>query len=127
MCSLRISRHNPDILYTDNWTDTSSFHESTEWDAKMALVFVGDTNVELMIGQGPDHSIFDIYVDGTLYESVDGYATVASSRVVSIDLKGDAWHGLEIRNRHEKNMQSSGYKLPCFSLSFQSVFVLNVK
>ncbi|GAB5426354.1 MAG: hypothetical protein Crog4KO_35010 [Crocinitomicaceae bacterium] len=121
-----ILHENPDILYTGNWTDTSSFHESTEWDAKMALVFVGDTNVELLIGQGPDHSIFDIYVDGTLYESVDGYATVASSRTVSIDLKGDAWHGLEIRNRHEKNMQSSGYTVRFASLSVDTALTANV-
>src|SRR5690606_29972628 len=105
------------VLYTGTWTDTTSFHESTQWDARMALVFVGEQDVELNIGEGPDHSIFDLYVDGTLYESVDAYAASAGSRVVDIALKGDGWHGLEIRNRHAKNMQSSGYKVRFASLS----------
>ena len=105
------------VLYTGTWTDTTSFHESTQWDARMALVFVGEDNVELTIGEGPDHSIFDLYVDGTLYQSVDAYAASAGSRVVDIALKGDGWHGLEIRNRHAKNMQSSGYKVRFASLS----------
>lgn len=106
-----------EILYTGTWTDTTSFHESTQWDARMALVFVGEQDVELNIGEGPDHSIFDLYVDGTLYESVDAYASSAGSRVVNIALKGDGWHGLEIRNRHAKNMQSSAYKVRFASLS----------
>ena len=105
------------VLYTGTWTDTTSFHESTQWDARMALVSVGEDNVELTIGEGPDHSIFDLYIDGTLYESVDAYAASAGSRVVDIVLKGDGWHGLEIRNRHAKNMQSSGYKVRFASLS----------
>ena len=105
------------VLYTGTWTDTTSFHESTQWDARMALVFVGEDNVELTIGEGPDHSIFDLYVDGTLYVSVDAYAASAGSRVMDIALKDDGWHGLEIRNRHAKNIQSSGYKVRFASLS----------
>src|SRR5690606_13261153 len=50
----------------------------------------------------------------------------AGSRVVDIALKGDGWHGLEIRNRHAKNMQSSGYKVRFASLSVDTALAETV-
>ncbi|GAB5490904.1 MAG: hypothetical protein Phog2KO_11190 [Phototrophicaceae bacterium] len=45
---------------------------------------------------------------------------------MSIDLKGDDWHGLEIRNRHEQNLQSSGYTVRFASLSVDTALMANV-
>ena len=112
-----IQHDDSEVVYTGTWTNNSGFHESTQWDARMALVFVGDEDVELVIGEGSDHGIFDIYIDGTLYESVDGYAASAGSRTVNISVRGDGFHTLELKNRHEKHKLSGGYKIRFQSLS----------
>ena len=59
----------------------------------------------MTVGPGPDHSIFDVYIGGTLWQSYDGYASTDGERV--IHLPADAL--LEIRNRADKNLQSTGY------------------
>jgi hypothetical protein len=63
------------------------------------------------MGEGPDHSIYDVYIGQTLWESFDGYAASAGEREIAIALDGDGPHLLEIRNRHEQNRQSTGYKV----------------
>ncbi|MEM9954984.1 MAG: RHS repeat-associated core domain-containing protein [Chloroflexota bacterium] len=123
-----IDHEDSEIVYTGDWTNDTilGFHQTSQWDAKMALLFVGDTDVDLTIGEGPDHSIVDIYIDGTLYKSIDGYAASAASRVVSLDLRGDGFHLLELRNRHEKNMASSGYTLRFKQLAVDSALTHDV-
>ena len=121
-----IQHDDAELAYTGNWTDTAGFHETTQWDARMALLFVGDEDVELVIGEGPDHGIFDLYIDGTLYESVDAYAASADSHTIDIPVRGDGFHTLEIRNRRVKNPQSSGYKVRFQSLSSDSALTWNV-
>jgi RHS repeat-associated protein len=105
------------ILYKGSWMNAGSQHESLQPDASLALTFVGNLNIELLIGTGPNHSIFDLYLDGTLYDSVDAYAASNGSRQLDLHLEGDGWHLLELRNRPEKNLQSTGYKLAFQSLS----------
>ncbi|MEO1286385.1 MAG: RHS repeat-associated core domain-containing protein, partial [Chloroflexota bacterium] len=118
-----IDHTNTEVVYTGNWTNNAGFHETSHWSAKMALLFVGDTDVELTIGEGNDHGIFDLYIDGTLYKSIDGYAASAGSRVVALDLRGDGFHSLEIRNRHDKNMASSGYKVRFKQLAVDTALI----
>ncbi len=72
----------------------------------------------LSMGQGPDHSIYDVYINNTLWQSFDGYAATAAQRdvVVTTDvdgrkLQGEGPHLLEIRNRTEKNKNSYSYKV----------------
>src|SRR5690606_36378859 len=70
----------------------------------MAANWTGDEGL-LTMGTGPDHSLVDVYIGGTLWQSYDGYAPTAGERV--IHLPADAL--LEIRNRADRNIQSSGY------------------
>ncbi|MEO1643888.1 MAG: RHS repeat-associated core domain-containing protein, partial [Chloroflexota bacterium] len=115
-----ISHSDNGVEYINGWTDETSFHTSTRWDARLKVLFVGDENVELEMGVGPDHSIYDVYIDGTLYKSIDGYAATAGSRVEDLSLRGDGWHVLEIRNQREKNLQSSAYKVRFKALSMDT-------
>ncbi|MGJ3237280.1 MAG: hypothetical protein ACFE0Q_01095 [Anaerolineae bacterium] len=121
-----IQHNDSEVLYTGTWVNDTGFHTSSEWTARLALLFVGDENVELVMGEGPDHSIFDIYIDGTLYQSVDAYAASASSRTIDIAVRGDGFHALEIRNRHAKNKQSSGYTVRFQALSTDTALTWDV-
>jgi len=65
----------------------------------------------LVIGTGIDHSIFDVYIDGSLWESFDGYQSATGERKINIYLIKGGAHTIDIRNRREKNVNSSGYKV----------------
>lgn len=99
------------------WTEVSGFQESTEFGASLKLIFLGD-EVTLTMGTGPDHGIYDVYVGGSLWQSFDGYAASAGQRDILITLDEDSRklqsegpHILEIRNRAEKNTESTDYKV----------------
>ena len=63
------------------------------------------------MGTGADHSIYDVYVNGALWQSFDGYAARPASGAISLTLDVEGPHLLEVRNRAEKNLASSGYKI----------------
>ena len=86
------------------WTDEGAFKQSTQFSAKIQITWTGDEGL-LTMGTGPDHSIFDVYIGGTLWQSYDGYAPTEGERV--IHLPADAL--LEIRNRATRNIRSTGY------------------
>jgi RHS repeat-associated protein len=94
-----------EVDYTaGTWTDEGDFKKSEQFSAKMTVTWTGDEGL-LTMGTGPDHSIFDIYIGGSLWQSYDGYTADPGERV--IHLPADAL--LEIRNRATKNIQSTGY------------------
>jgi RHS repeat-associated protein len=108
-----VSTHDKDdgaVSYSQGtWSDHGDFKESSDTYARMAVEFTGNEAV-LTFGVGPDHSLFDVYINATLWESFDGYAASAGERSVNIQLV-DGTHRLEMRNRVEKNPASSGYKI----------------
>jgi RHS repeat-associated protein len=97
------------IVYTGIWTNDGSFQRSTAPTARLGLVFFGTTGIELTMGTGPDHSRFDVYIDGSLWQAFDGYAATDGERTIPLELTGGGAHLLEIRNRREKSASSSGY------------------
>lgn len=92
------------------WTDSGAFKVSGNISARLSLAFAGD-EVTLTMGTGPDHSLYDIYIDHSYWDSIDGYAAAAGEREIDINLTDDGFHTLEIRNRAERNAASSGYKV----------------
>lgn len=112
-----IAYNDKGLLLSGSWAAVSGFQESTQPTAALKLMFLGD-EATLTIGTGPDHSIYDVYIGGSLWQSFDGYAASADERDIIIPtdvdsgkLHGEGPHLLEIRNRNEKNANSSDYKV----------------
>jgi RHS repeat-associated protein len=94
-----------EVDYTaGTWTDAGDFKQSTQFSARMTVTWTGDEGL-LTVGTGPDHSIFDVYIGGSLWQSYDCYAADPGERVIHIPADGV----LEIRNRADRNIQSTGY------------------
>jgi YD repeat-containing protein len=81
----------------------------------MKVAFFGES-ATLTMGKGPDQSIYNIYLDGSLFTQADGYASVASDTTFTISPSTEGPHLLEIDNTATKNASSSGYKLRFKSL-----------
>ncbi|KAB2905605.1 MAG: RHS repeat-associated core domain-containing protein [Anaerolineae bacterium] len=93
-----------------SWQTSSPFEISPNLDAALRLNFVG-REIEVTLGTGPDHGICDVYLDRTLWGSVDTYAATSGEQVMTIEAYVDGLHVLGIRNRVEKNLASSGHRL----------------
>lgn len=98
------------VIYSGSWSTNSGFKETTVTTDSLKLMFFGDP-VTLVIGEGPDHSTFDIYLNEDWLQTVDGYAASAGQRNITINPADEGPHILEIRNLNQKNGASSGYKL----------------
>lgn len=96
--------------YKGTWTAANPYETTSNIHAAMRLAFFGNS-ATLTMGNGPDHSTYDIYVDGDLWNSADGYAGTAGDATFTISPATEGPHLLEIVNRREKNTQSSGYAL----------------
>ncbi len=108
------------------WSTVGNFRETTNISAILQLLFFGD-QATLTMGTGPDHSIYDVYVNYALWQSFDGYAVTAGEQAITIPLDNEGPFILEIRNRPEKNLLSSsytGYKLRFKSLSANRLYDL---
>ncbi len=75
---------------------------TTETSALLSLTFAGNENVELTVGEGPDHGRFDVYIGGSLWETIDGYAASAGERIIPIPLQNDGPFTLQVNNRADK-------------------------
>lgn len=102
--------NDPGVSYRGTWSDASPFKVSTGIDAA-AAVAVYAKELSLTFGTGPDHGLFDVYVGGSLWESFDGYAAATGERTVTLMLPEALPYIIELRNRRDKNVQSSGNKL----------------
>lgn len=94
------------------------YYESTQLSALLLFLFFGHEDVTFNVSESPDHSILEVYISGTLWQSFDGYGASAGQRDIVITLgvdsrklQGEGPHLVEIRNRAEKNKTSTGYKL----------------
>ena len=101
--------------YIGTWIAAAPYQTTTNISAALQIACLG-TTLTLTMGQGPDHSIYDLYVDNTLWQSIDGYATTVGDRVLSIPVTADGPHIIDVRNRPEKNAASTGYVLRFKSL-----------
>ncbi|MCZ7543539.1 MAG: hypothetical protein M5R40_08380 [Anaerolineae bacterium] len=114
--------YNDDVIsYRGAWTDADPYMVTTQVTAWLAVMCFGDegevgTDVELTLGQGPDHGICDIYVGNTFWQSVDNHAAQEGDNDIYIPVKGEGPYRIEIRNRGEKRAISTGYKLRFKSL-----------
>jgi RHS repeat-associated protein len=107
--------------YRGNWTVNGSLMTSVDSSAALRVPFFG-TQATLTMGTGSDHSVFDIYLDGDLWQSGDGYAATTGTQTFSLTLNTDGPHALEVRNRPERNLgnttQPAVYRLDMSGLSF---------
>ncbi|MEP7286647.1 MAG: DUF6531 domain-containing protein, partial [Chloroflexota bacterium] len=100
--------YDPSVNYTQGtWTTSDPFKFSTNTNAIFHVAFMFDT-LTLNMGVGPDHGKYDIYIDGTFNQNVDGYAAAAGPQAIAITLTGDGPHTLEVRNTTQKNAASTG-------------------
>jgi RHS repeat-associated protein len=106
-----IAYNDKSLVTRGRWANVSSFKETTDFGAALTFVFMGDI-ATLTMGTGPDHSIYDVYIGRTLWQSFDGYAVSAGQRDIDITaLAHEGPHVVEIRNRPENNLSSIGLKL----------------
>jgi|GEM_PF-5737847 len=120
MATTVIAHDDTDIEYSGTWSAVSGFQETAQIGATLRFEFLGNTNVELTMGEGDDHSIYDVYVNETLWQSYDGYASVSGERVIDIPLTNDGVNVLEVRNTMDVNSGSGGRKVRFKQLSVDS-------
>ena len=77
------------MYYTGTWTPASGFHVTEQPYASFRLMFAGNGDVELTMGEGPDHGLYDVYIGGSLWQSFNGYAASPDERVIPIPLSND--------------------------------------
>lgn len=112
----------PSIIYTGTWTDAAPFKQTTSPSAALRLLVFG-SQMTLRIGTGPEHSIFDVYIGKSLWESFDGYAASSGTRDISVQLDGEGPFLFEIRNRRERN--SSAAVSANYTLRFEKLTVID--
>jgi YD repeat-containing protein len=101
--------NHPDITFPHGtWVDEGHFKVADGWASWLKVRLVANS-ISFTYGTGPDHSLFDVYVGGSLWQSVDGYASTRGEATLTIPLRYDGPLDFEIRNREEKNLQSTGY------------------
>jgi len=120
MATTVIAHDDTDIEYSGTWSAVIGFQETTQIGATLRFEFLGNTNVELTMGEGDDHSIYDVYVNETLWQSYDGYASSSGERVIDIPLTNDGVNVLEVRNTMDVNSGSGGRKVRFKQLSVDS-------
>lgn len=101
------------------WTGTGS-KVSSDPNAALRIAFFGN-QVTIGLGSGTDHGICDLYLNDTFWRSYDGYV----GGVITLTLATEGPHFLEIRNRADKNPNSSGYKLTFGSIQVPIVYSLH--
>lgn len=112
-----ISHNDKGIVANGSWANMGGFKETTQIAAALLMGFVGD-EATLTMGTGPDHGFYDLYINGSLWQSFDGYAAVAGERTLQIPLSMDTNklahegpHVLEIRVRRDRHLSASGNKV----------------
>ena len=101
---------------TGTWSDNGSYKQTTDFGADLEVTWSGDEAI-LIVGTGTDHGIFDLYLDGVFWRSIDGYSAQSGEKAIRIPDGGT----LRIKNRSEHHKDSTGYKL-----QFKQLDVLTV-
>jgi RHS repeat-associated protein len=105
----------PAITVTGTWSAAAPFKVTTETFAALKLAVFG-RELTFTWGTGPDHGRFDVYINGTLWQSFDAFAAVSGEQSATVTLTEGGWHVAEIRNRHDKTFLATGYRLRFKSL-----------
>jgi YD repeat-containing protein len=69
-----ITYDDPGIIDRGTWTLDNGFRVADKFSAALRFMFFGKGDVSFTFGTGPDHSLFDVYIGGSLWQSYDGYA-----------------------------------------------------
>jgi hypothetical protein len=91
----------------ENSTPENLLQRIEDWQALQDFA----NQFSFTFGTGPDHSLFDVYVAGTFWQSFDGYAATSGERTKTVTLATTDQVSIEFRNHREKNALSTGYKL----------------
>jgi len=118
--SATLGQDHPGIVYEGNWKVDNAFRVSSDVTAQLGVLF-GGSSVTLVMGESYDHSLYDVYINGVLWNTFDGYAISDGERSIPISLTNAGPHLLQIRNRNDKNGESIGYKLRFKSLTAQTM------
>jgi hypothetical protein len=96
----------------------SSYRQTTNTSATLKLLFFGQS-ATLKLGKGNDHGICEIWLNGTLLQTFDGYPTGADASItLTPSPAGEGPHLVEIRNTTQKNAASTGNKVRFKELTF---------
>jgi DUF1680 family protein len=115
-----VGRSDPKILYFGQWVETKIAlgqgcrRSNTPYNACL-LPFRGNT-VRWLGTKGPDHGLADVYVDGVLEQTVDGYAPTALPPQVLFERSG-----LVGRRVHILRIVVSRKRNPAASNCFQAI------
>ncbi len=116
------------IVYQGTWAPEAATYMASEgFSASLQLAFFGP-HFELTVGTGVNHSIFDVYVNGSLWQAFEGYAASSGERTISADLASDGPHILELRNRAEHSLAAqadASYDPTKFVVRFKQLVVAN--
>ena len=112
------------MYYAGDWTTASGFHVTEQPYASFRLTFAGNSDVELTMGEGPDHGLYDVYVGGSLWQSFNGYAASAGEHVIPIPLSNDGPFTLQVNNRADKGFASSGHVMRFKQLSVDAEYTV---
>ena len=114
------------IAYQGTWApDAATYMKSEGFSASLQIAFFG-SHFELTVGTGVNHAIFDVYVNGSLWRSFDGYAASSGELTVEADLASDGPHILELRNRAEHSLAAqanANYDETNFIVRFKQLLV----
>ncbi|MBN8595225.1 MAG: PD40 domain-containing protein [Anaerolineae bacterium] len=105
-----IDQANAAVSYTGTWNLAAPFRTTNQFSARLSATVTG-REFRLIVGTGPDHSLFDVYIDGSLWESFDGYAAAIGERAIPIYLDKGGTHTIVLRNRAERARLSTGNTL----------------
>ena len=118
------------IVWRGTWApDAATYMKSEGFSASLELAFFGPS-FELTVGAGVNHSIFDVYVNGSLWRSFDGYAASGGELTVGADLASDGPHILELRNRAEHSLAAqadASYDQTKFIVRFKQLALPDVE
>ncbi|MBK8139261.1 MAG: hypothetical protein IPK52_26160 [Chloroflexi bacterium] len=120
-----IDQSDDSVYYAGAWTTDSGFHVTEQPYASFRLAFAGNGDVELTMGEGPDHGLYDVYVGGSLWQSFNGYAASAGERVIAIPLSNDGAFTLQVNNRADTGSASSGHVMRFKQLSVDAEYTLH--
>ncbi len=107
------------IAYTGSWHDVvfenaygGTVTRSTAKSTSAQLTFDGH-GIRLYIGKGPVCGMFEVYLDGKLVETVDGYQKDSAQKIIAYEnLNLDAGiHTIKVVNLGTKNASSTGTNL----------------
>ena len=106
----------PDNTSTYWEDDGTDFRKTAKFSSSMKLNFAADEAL-LTVGVGRDHGLFDIYINGWFWRSLDGYEDTENTdatrvihlpEVKAIDPPTTNYGTVEIRVRSDKNANSNG-------------------